>query len=121
MAENKDYITHNEDRGSINVSDDVIARIASAAAAEVEGVDALAAAKTEDWARRLGKKGMPRGVKVDIEGEIVNIDVYIIVKLNYPINDVALKVQDAVIAAVESATGFGVTSANIHVSGVAVK
>jgi len=121
MAENKDYITHTEDKGSINISDDVIAEIASVAAAEIEGVDSLAASKTEEWARRLGKKGMPKGVKVQIEDDCVNIDVYIIVKLDYPVNNVALKVQEAVISAVESTTGFAVAVANVHVSGIALK
>lgn len=121
MAENKDYITYTEEKGSINISDDVIATIASAAVVEIDGVDSLAASKTEEWARRLGKKSMPKGIKVQIEDTSAIIDVYIIVKLNYSVSDVALKVQEAVISAVESTTGFVVAAANIHVAGIALK
>lgn len=119
MADNKDYITHIEEKGSINVSEEVVALIASSAALEIEGVDSLAASKADD--RKIGKKAAVKSVKIAIEDEQLTLDVYVIVKINYPVNDVALKVQDAVVSAVESTTGFTVKTANIHVAGIALK
>ena len=37
MGENKDYMTHPEELGSIHISEDVLASLAAGAAAEVEG------------------------------------------------------------------------------------
>ena len=119
MADNKDYITHIEEKGSIHVSEEVVAMIASSAALEVEGVDSVAGSKADD--RKIGKKAASKSVKISVEDNKLYLDVYIIAKLNYPINEVALKVQEAVVSAVESTTGFEVATANIHVSGIALK
>ena len=39
MAENKEYMIHQEDDGSIQISEDVLASIASTTALEVDGFD----------------------------------------------------------------------------------
>ena len=44
MAENKEYMIHQEDDGSIQISEDVLASIASTTALEVDGVSALMSA-----------------------------------------------------------------------------
>lgn len=44
MAENKEYITQQENTGSILISEDVVASIATAAALETEGVSAMLSA-----------------------------------------------------------------------------
>lgn len=41
MAENKEYITQQESAGAIQISEDVVASIATAAALETEGVSAM--------------------------------------------------------------------------------
>ena len=46
MAENKEYITQQENTGSILISEDVVASIATAAALETEGVSAMLSART---------------------------------------------------------------------------
>ena len=38
MADNKEYVTHSDERGSVNISENVICVIAAAAVAEIEGV-----------------------------------------------------------------------------------
>ena len=40
MAENKEYMIHQEEDGAIQISEDVVASIASTTASEVEGVSA---------------------------------------------------------------------------------
>ena len=41
MPENKDYLTHEETLGTIQISEDVVASIATSTALEVEGVGGL--------------------------------------------------------------------------------
>ena len=74
MADNKDYITHNEEKGSINVSEDVVAMIASAAAVEIEGVDSIAGAKSDDR-RAIGKKAASKSVKIQVVDEKITLDI----------------------------------------------
>ena len=41
MADNKEYMTHQESMGTIQISEDVVASIATSACLEVEGVGGL--------------------------------------------------------------------------------
>ena len=115
MAE---YITCRDEKGSINISDDVIAVMVSAALAEVEGFAGLASTAGSELAELFGKKNTTRGIKVQFEENRVLIDVLILVRYGFAIAQVAKKVQEAVTGAVESMTGF-IPTVNVHVSGVA--
>ena len=110
MAENKDYITHPDEKGSINISEEVISVIAATAALETEGVAALSS----------GKKNIGRGVRIEIEGESVKVDVWMTVSLGVSVNRVGQKVQEAIAGSIESMTGFTVPEVNVHVVGVAL-
>jgi len=118
MSENRDYYTNREDSGSINISEDVLASISALAAGEVEGVAGLNAPAGVDLAELLGKKNLTKGVKIQIVGQTVIIDLYINIKYGFKIPEVAGKLQNAVISAVESMTGLTVESVNVHVTGI---
>ena len=55
MPENKDYMIHHEEMGSIQISEDVVASIATGAALEVEHVTGLQGANVADF---MGGKKM---------------------------------------------------------------
>ena len=119
MGENKDYITHPDEKGSINISEEVISVIAASAAMETEGVAALSAGR--DLSELLGKKNLSRGVRIAVDGENVKVDVWLTVKLGVSVHSVGKKVQEAVQGGIESMTGFKVTEVNVHVVGVSLK
>ena len=58
MAENKEYMIHQEEGGAIQISEDVVASIASSTAAEVDGVSAMMSANVSDL---MGGKKMSAG------------------------------------------------------------
>ncbi|HBR08354.1 MAG TPA: Asp23/Gls24 family envelope stress response protein [Clostridiales bacterium] len=117
MAEN--YISCQDDRGSINISEDVIISMVRAAINEVEGVAALTQPAASELAELLGIKSASKGLKVQfVDGQIA-IDAVIMVRYGFNVVNVAQQVQDAVTAAIESMTGMGKPQVNIHVSGVA--
>ncbi len=116
MGENKDYVTHPDEKGSVNISEEVISVIAASAALETEGVASLSAGR--DLTELLGKKNVGRGVKITVEGESVKVDLWLTVKLGVSVNKVGRKVQEAVASGIESMTGFSVTEVNVHVIGV---
>ena len=120
MADNKDYVIRPEEKGSINISEEVIAIIAATAALETEGVSSLNASLGKDIAELLGKKSLSKGVKVTSEEDGINIDVYIHTKLGTSVNKIGCLVQENVLTAVESMTGIKVLLVNVHVCGVSL-
>ena len=120
MAENKDYIVHPNDKGSVNISTEVVAAIAAAAALECDGVAALYSIG-KDMSGLFGKKNTAnKSVKVTLEEDSVIIDVYLSVVLGVEVNKVGTDVQNAVVSAVESMTGYTVNSVSVHVTGIAL-
>ena len=118
MGENKEYVTQTEEKGSINISEDVIAIIAAAAVSEVNGVDGTPASLGNEFAGLLSKKSSTRGIKIQITDNTIILDAYIIIRFGFVISDVAKEVQSAVTTAIESTTGLSVAEVNVHVTGV---
>ncbi len=65
-----------------------------------------------------GKRNRGKGVKVELDGDSVIIDLYIIVDYGVRIPDVSWEVQENVKNSVESMTGMTVEKVNIHIEGV---
>jgi uncharacterized alkaline shock family protein YloU len=118
---NKDYITYTDDKGSVNISEEVVAIIAGGAALQVDGVAGLYSTPGRDLAELLGKKNMAKGVRILIEDDAISADIYIMVTLGASVSEIGKNVQDAVAAAVESTTGIKVSSVNVHINGIAMK
>ena len=116
MADNKDYMTRREEMGAIQISEDVVASIALNTAAEVEGVGGFMNANMSDIMG--GKKLTAKGVRVEMSGEDLTVNLFIIVRYGSSISDVANKVQQVVFNALEGMTGFGVNAVNVHVGGI---
>ena len=56
MGENKEYITHPAENGSISISEEVLAIIAACAVMEVDGVAGMSLSPVKDIAELFGKK-----------------------------------------------------------------
>ena len=121
MGENKDYITYAEERGSINISEEVLAIIAGGAALEIDGVAGLYSTPGRDIAELLGKKNLAKGVRIRVEEKTITADIYIMAAFGSAVNEVGTAVQKAVATAIESTTGLSVASVNVHVCGIAFK
>ena len=122
MGESREYMTLPEENGSINISEEVIAAIAVGAVRDVEGVSGMMTnlgGSVTDLVnnKRNAQKGA-KGVKIDMTGTALTLDVYLTVQYGHPIPEVAENAQKAVISAVEAMTGCSVEAVNIHVGGV---
>lgn len=124
MGESKEYMTLPEENGSINISEEVIAAIAVGAVRDVEGVSGmmtnLGGSVTDLVTKKNAQKGT-KGVKIDMTGTALVLDVYLTVKFGTPISEVAENAQKAVISAVEAMTGCSVGAVNVHVGGVTLE
>ncbi len=118
MADN--YMTTETEKGNINISEDVIASMVSAAISEVEGVSGLSNTVGSDILDFIGKRTLNKGVKVSFDNDMITVDVLIVVSFGSVITEVAKNVQLAVSNALESMAGFS-PIVNVHVSGVSFK
>lgn len=119
MAENKQYITHMQDKGSVMISEDVVASIVAQSVKEVEGVAGLSVKPGADIADMIGKKNWGKGMKIVIgENNDVTVDCNVIIGYGQSVVTVAQSVQQAVTAALESTTGVKVAAVNINVCGI---
>ena len=111
MADNKEYMTHQESMGTIQISEDVVASIATSACLEVEGVGGLMNANVTDYMTA-------KGIRVEMHGEGIVVNLFILLRYGCAVSEVAQKVQSSVFAALEGMTGFQVNAVNVHVGGI---
>lgn len=105
--------------GTIDISEDVIATIAGAAAIECYGLVGMASRKISDGVSGLLKReNLSKGVVVTFRDEAVIIDLNIIVGYGTKISEVAANVMDRVRYTVQTMTGLNVAEVNVNVQGV---
>ena len=104
------------DNGQITYANEVIATIVSVATTEVEGITGIAGSGAISGILAKGKT--PRGVKVDVNGEDINVDVSVTVDYGMPIQKVGRNAQENVRKSIESMTGLHVEKVDLHVVGV---
>ena len=105
-----------QESGQITYANEVIATIVSVATTEVEGISGIAGSGAISGILAKGKT--PRGVKVDMNGENVGVDVSVTVDYGMPIQKVGRNAQENVRKSIESMTGLHVEKVDLHVVGV---
>ena len=122
MPEN--YITVPGEKGSVYISEDVIAEIVGAAISETDGVAGLANAACPEFnnnsnggSERRASKPAVRGVSVGFDGGLVRVGAAIYARYVDSIAAIGERAQKAAAATVESMTGLK-SEVAIHVAGV---
>ena len=122
MADSKEYMTLPEENGSIHISEEVLSAIAVGAVREVEGVSGmmtnLGGSVTDLVNNKKNAQKGTKGVKIDMSGAGLVLDLYLTVQYGNAIPEVAENAQKAVMAAIEAMTGCTVDAVNIHVGGI---
>jgi len=116
MSEN--YYVCREENGSINISEEVIGAVIKNAVFEVEGVASLANTAGTEIAELIGIKTVSKGIQVSINESSITADVIITINYGSNIVEIGKKVQEAVIDAIQSASGAEDIKVNVHVSGI---
>ena len=109
-------IEKDQDKGQITYANEVISTIVSVATAEVDGISGIVGAGPISGI--IGKSKTPRGVRVDMDGQDVNVDVSVTVDYGMPIQKVGRNAQENVRKSIESMTGLHVEKVDLHVVGV---
>lgn len=111
-------VQNQEETDTVKIANDVVATIAGIAAAEIDGVAGMSGNMVSGLSQMLGKKQLTKGVKVEIEGQDVTLDISVIVLYGKSIPKVAGDIQAAVKQAVVDMTGLNVKAVNVHVAAV---
>ena len=106
--------------GAIHISPNAVATIAYYAVLESYGVVGLAPKNLADGIVSTITREPSRGITVYYKGDVIDIDINIIVEYGTRINSVAQSVANTVRYHVEKALGLRVNSVNVHVSGLRV-
>lgn len=109
----------NNDKGSIEMTNEVFTAVAGDAATNCFGVRGMADRSVKDGIVRLLKReNMSKGVKVTFENEMVNIDVHIIVEHGVNITAICESIINEVRYNVERVTRVKVGSVNVKVDSI---
>ena len=113
------YMLQEDDNiGTVQIADDVVAMIASLATTEVEGVSSMSGTISNELMSKVGVKNLTKGVKVDVVGSDVKVELSIMMDYGYNIPATSQKVQERVKNAIENMTGLNVTDVNLRIAGV---
>ena len=107
----------NNSKTELSVNTEVLEKMAGIAAREVEGVVSLSK-KAIDLKSAVKSKTPFKGVKIESVNGALKIDVYICVKKDVYVKDVAEKVQSNVKDKIQTMTGTAVTQVNVNVADV---
>ncbi len=118
MSESKGYISRPGELGEVNISEEVLATIAAAAALDVEGVSALSAGLGGDLSNAQTRKNLFKAVRLTVEDSKVSVDIAVLVSYGSSVTAVARATQEAISSAVENTSGLEVACVNVSVTGV---
>lgn len=107
----------NETIGSLKISQEVVATIASVATKEVDGV-ACMAGKPVNIKKFISKSASTKSVEISMSDDIAVIDIYVKLRHGARIPEVAQNIQISVKDAVQTMTGIVVSKVNVFVSGI---
>lgn len=106
--------------GTVQIADEVISTIAALAATECEGVACLGGGITHEKASRAGARALSKGVRVEVNDDVLRVKLIIIMKYGYNIPDTTIKVQEKVKSTMENMTGLEVSDVSVSVADVIV-
>ena len=111
-------IEKDQDKGQITYANEVIATIVGVDTTEVEGISGIVGSSAISGILGKASRSVPRGVRVDMQGEDVSVDVSVTVDYGMPIQKVGRNAQENVRKSIESMTGLHVEKVDLHVVGV---
>lgn len=105
--------------GSLQISTDVIAKIARLAALEIDGIKSVSCGNSPVKGF-FTKVNIRKPVEVELTDEVAQITVNVMVRYGYRIPSVCEALQKSVKASVQNMTGITVSKVNVVVTGVSL-
>jgi uncharacterized alkaline shock family protein YloU len=109
-------------KGTINISNDVLADLAGFAALECYGIVGMASPSLRDGvAQLLSLDKLRKGVAISSDGEGVSVDLYVIAEYGTQLAEVAHNMSDRVKYVLTANAEVKVLSVDVHVQGIKVR
>ena len=109
------------DYGTIYIAEDVMLKVVGYAALACYGIVAMSAKKATDgiveW---LGRENLTKGVQIRNVGDMLDVDLYIIVEYGISISEVCKTIVETVRYKLVSTTGVKVRKVSITVEGIRI-
>ena len=107
--------------GLVSVNEEVILKVAGYAALECYGIVAMSSRRAKDgFVEWLGRENLSKGVQIRTAGDMLDVDLFIIVEYGISIAEVCKTIVDTVRYKLESMTGIKVRKVNISVEGIRI-
>jgi uncharacterized alkaline shock family protein YloU len=103
-------------QGKTTVSPDVLVTIARMSALSVPGVSRMA--HVPGGVNRLFKRGIGDGVRIEVEDNVVVTNLYLILRPQVNIREVARNVQHQVARALQEMVGMDIGGIEIHIEDI---
>ena len=109
------------DLGTIYIAEDVMMKVVGYAALECYGIVAMSGKKATDgiveW---LGRENLSKGVQIRNVGDMLDVDLYIIVEYGISISEVCKTIVETVRYKLESMTVVKVRKVGVSVEGIRI-
>jgi len=116
------FTTIKSELGLVTIEQEVLAKIAGLAAMDCYGIVGMAAKSVKDGLVYLLKKErLTKGVRLQMDDNILKINLHIIVEYGTNINAIAETLKSNVKYKVEEQSGITVGQVNIFIEGVRIK
>lgn len=102
--------------GITTIAPDVLVSIAQLATLGVEGVSHLTSGSRD--VNNFFKKGISEGVIISVEDNIVDADIYVVLKRNFNVVDVSHKIQSQIARSISEMVGMDIGRINIHIEDI---
>ncbi len=107
-----------EQPGAVRIARRVLRTVVEQAALSVPGVARMAATRGR-WPQVLGRSFPQHGVSLAIRGNVVALDLFLVVEPGGNMVDIGSEVQEAVGAAIEHILGMEAGEINVYIQDVA--
>lgn len=102
--------------GKTTIAPDVLVSIAQLATLGVEGVSHLTSGPRD--VNTLFKKGINEGVNIAVADNIVDVDIYVVVKRDFNVLEVSHNIQVQIARSISEMVGMEIGKINIHVEDI---
>lgn len=107
--------------GNITYSDELLSNIAGIATMECYGVVGMASRRAMDGIVELLKgENLSKGVKVNSDGQVITVDLFVVLEYGISLSAVATNIMDTVKYRVETITGLEVKKINVTISDIRI-
>lgn len=113
MSEADDYT---QGIGKVTVAPEVLLAISRLTVLQVPGVSRMS--PVSGGVNRFFRRGYGEGVRIEIEGDIVTADLYVVVNTGINLRDTSRNIQREVCRAISEMVGMSVGRVNIHIEDI---